>query len=69
MSWLRLCPRIPQNGVVYIGCVDGYVYSLSGSTGSILWKYYVSYAVQSSATIASDGTLYVGAGPYVHVLQ
>jgi outer membrane protein assembly factor BamB len=50
------------NGVVYIGCNDGRVYALNGSTGAVIWNYNNGYRFESSPTYA-NGVIFIGNNP------
>ena len=45
--------------MVYVGSVDGNVYTLNASTGAKMWTYPTGDAIDSSPTVA-NGRVYVG---------
>jgi outer membrane protein assembly factor BamB len=47
------------NGVVYIGSLDGNVYTLNASSGAKLWSYTTSTTMPSSPAVAK-GVVYIG---------
>lgn len=57
-------PILAEDGTVYVGCVDGFVYGVFDS-GVIKWRYPAGGAVVSTAAIGnpigSDPTLFIGA--------
>jgi outer membrane protein assembly factor BamB len=53
-------PAIDSAENVLISCNDNILYSLN-SNGTLKWSYRAGASVESSPTIASDGTVYVGA--------
>ncbi len=52
-------PAIAEDGTVYIGSQDGYLYALD-KNGHFKWKFETSDVIDSSAAIGPDGTIYVG---------
>ncbi len=52
-------PAIGQDGTVYAGSADGYLYAIS-SAGKQLWSYKVGSSIGSSPTL-KDGLIFVGA--------
>lgn len=65
-SWLRqlggavTSVGIASSGLVYVGCNNGYLYALNGSTGVIIWQQYTGGPVYSSPAVGSDDSIYVG---------
>jgi outer membrane protein assembly factor BamB len=51
-------PTVQQDGTLYAGSNDGYVYALDASNGSLLWRYKTGGAIQASPVIA-NGIVYV----------
>ena len=49
-----------SNGLVYVGCDDGYLYAFNASTGSQVWNYSTGSAIYGTPAVASDGTIYFG---------
>ena len=59
-------PAIGQNGTIYIGSNEGYLYALNPTNGSIKWSYNAGYPLQSSPILDSGGNIYFGAGQSVY---
>jgi len=53
------CPALGDDGNVYFGSDDGYVYALDRN-GSLNWRLQTGAAVKSSPALAPDGTVYIG---------
>jgi outer membrane protein assembly factor BamB len=54
-------PAIGNDGMVYIGSDDGYLYALEGDTGALRYKYDVGGSIRSSCPlIDGNGYLYIG---------
>jgi eukaryotic-like serine/threonine-protein kinase len=47
------------NGVVYVGCGDGFMYALDASTGALRWKFATGDVVHVSPAVV-DGVVYFG---------
>jgi outer membrane protein assembly factor BamB len=52
-------PVIDNNGILYIGCLDGFIYAINPN-GTEKWRYECNDWILSSPAIADDGTIYVG---------
>ena len=52
-------PAIDNNGIIYIGLFDYYLYAINPDS-TLKWKYKTGGTIQSSPAIAEDGTIYVG---------
>ncbi|MBI3243485.1 MAG: PQQ-binding-like beta-propeller repeat protein, partial [Chloroflexi bacterium] len=52
-------PALGNDGTVYVGSADHYVYALSAA-GALKWKFLTGNSVSSSPALGSDGTVYVG---------
>jgi len=50
-----------DNGIVYVGSEDGFLYALGASDGHYIWRYYAGGAVDSSPLV-DGGVVYVGSG-------
>ena len=50
-----------DDGVVYVGSMDGYLYAVDSQTGRELWKFEAGHPVISTPAVA-DGTVYFGSG-------
>jgi outer membrane protein assembly factor BamB len=62
-------PITQQDGILYAGSNDGYLYALDASTGSLLWRYKTGGPVTSSPLIA-NGIVYVGSKDhYVYAIN
>ena len=48
-----------EDGIVYVGSGDGYIYAVNASDGSELWKAATGDEITSSPAIA-DGVVYIG---------
>ena len=62
-SWIEDGGAIGEDGTIYIGSWDGYLYAVNPN-GTLKWKYDVGLFVWSSPAIAEDGTLYVTSSGY-----
>ena len=51
-------PAIGQDGTIYIGSCDHYLYALNPN-GTLRWRYNTGSYIKGSASIADDGTIYV----------
>ena len=56
-------PAIGDDGAIYVGSDDGYVYAISPYGGG-KWAFQTGNLVQSSPAISSEGVLYVGSYDY-----
>jgi len=55
-------PAFDDDGKIYFGCMDKYVYALNPD-GNLAWRYYTDrWIVTSSPSFGTDGTVYIGAG-------
>jgi outer membrane protein assembly factor BamB len=54
-------PAIDENGIIYVGSNDGYLYSIYPN-GTLNWKYYAGgeKGIGAAPAIADDGTIYFG---------
>jgi outer membrane protein assembly factor BamB len=52
-------PAIGEDGTIYFGCQDGYLYAINPD-GSLKWTYMTYDEVASSPAIGTDGTIYFG---------
>jgi outer membrane protein assembly factor BamB len=57
-DWIYSSPAIDDNGIIYIGSHDHYLYAVYPN-GTLKWKYQTSGEVKSSPSIGDDGTIYV----------
>jgi outer membrane protein assembly factor BamB len=48
------------NGIVYFGSTDFNMYALTAATGAIRWQRNLGNYIASPATIANDGTVFIG---------
>jgi outer membrane protein assembly factor BamB len=58
VSFLSASPPAVENGVVYFGTIDGYVYALNASTGAKLWSTIIADGVYSSPAVA-NGVVFI----------
>ncbi len=58
-GWVASSPAVADDGTIYFGSADGYVYAVDPD-GAIKWQYPTGGAVLCSPAIAADGTVYVG---------
>lgn len=56
---LQSSPAIGEDGTIYIGADDGYLYALAPD-GKEKWRFQTNDRIVSSAAIGADGTIYVG---------
>jgi len=52
-------PAIDDNGTIYFGSNDGFLYALYAN-GTLKWKYDTNGYIASVPAIAKDGTIYIG---------
>jgi hypothetical protein len=52
-------PSVPDNGMVYVGSDDDYLYALDAASGKFRWDYQTGGAIHSSPQVV-NGVLYVG---------
>jgi RHS repeat-associated protein len=52
-------PAIAEDGTIYVGSYDGYLYAFSPSL-ALLWRYQTGGLIRSSPAIGPDGTIHVG---------
>ncbi|HEC89637.1 MAG TPA: hypothetical protein ENI44_03540 [Thermoplasmatales archaeon] len=52
-------PVIDENGVIYIGDIDGYLYAIS-SDGTEICRTEISNEILGSSPVIGDGTIYIG---------
>jgi outer membrane protein assembly factor BamB len=58
-------PAIGPDGNLYVGGLDGYLYSLNPYSGYMNWKIYLHNPIEATPAIGADGTIYVGtSAPY-----
>jgi hypothetical protein len=50
----RSSPAISRNGLVYFGSMDGQIYCLTESSGTLAWNYPIGGQIQASPTITDD---------------
>tara|TARA_B100001094_G_scaffold328229_1_gene388166 strand:+ start:1634 stop:2635 length:1002 start_codon:yes stop_codon:yes gene_type:complete len=71
-QWRRALPGISVSryvqGVYYIGCINGKVYALDGSSGDILWQTQTLESV-SSFVVGANSVLVAGSEGYVSSLS
>ncbi len=58
-SGFHSSPVIDNDGVLYIGCKDGFLYAIN-QDGTEQWHYNCRGWILSSPALAEDGTIYVG---------
>jgi RHS repeat-associated protein len=62
-------PAIAENGMIYVGSYDGYLYALNPDL-SFAWRYQTFGMIRSSPAIGPDGTIYVGSNDgFVHAVS
>jgi len=67
---IEASPSIALDGTVYVASYDGLLYALISTTGSTLWTSPLGPGVaHSSVAIASDGTIYAGAGNNLYAIN
>lgn len=61
---------VRADGAIIFGADDRRVRALGAATGAVLWTYQADDAIESSPTIAADGSIYVGSlDGFVHKLN
>ena len=58
-DWVEGSPVISDEGTVYFGDFDGYLYALYPN-GTLKWKYKTGGWISSAPAIAEDGTIFAG---------
>ncbi len=53
-------PAIGNNGIIYFGSNDAFVYAVDSATGKQKWKFETGRQVKSTPAIGADGTVYFG---------
>jgi outer membrane protein assembly factor BamB len=53
-------PAIGNDGTIYFGSDDSYIYAIYGNTEKLKWHFPPGNTVTSSPVIGYDGTIYVG---------
>jgi len=59
-SWVHGSPTITDDGTVYCGSDNGYLYAFYPNNGTVKWKTLIGTGTETNPSIASDGTIYVG---------
>ena len=54
-------PAISEDGTIYVGDSEGYLYAINSNNGTLKWKTKLKKHIISSPAIADDGTIYLGA--------
>ena len=57
--WIHSSPAIGNDGIIYIGSQDNYLYAINPD-GTVKWTFATGDDVDSSPAIGVDGTIYVG---------
>jgi outer membrane protein assembly factor BamB len=62
-----------RDGTIYAGSYDGHIYALDPDTGALKWRFWTGgewgkMPVHAIA-VASDGTIYAGAGSFVEAIR
>jgi outer membrane protein assembly factor BamB len=65
---LTYSPAIADDGTMYIGSDDTYLYAINPD-GSLRWNYQTGNYISNSPAIAADGTVYVGADGYLFAVN
>jgi len=53
-------PAIGDDGTVYIGSGDGYLYALFPNNGTLRWRFLTGDEIHGHPSISDDGTIYFG---------
>ena len=55
-------PVIGSNGVIYVGCMNGWLYAITdqGDHGQIEWRHVTRGQIATSPVVGDDGTIYFG---------
>jgi len=59
-GWISSAPALAEDGTLYVGSWDHYLYAFNSSNGVRKWKFYAKGTIASSPAIAGDGTIYFG---------
>jgi len=60
-GWVTSAPALAEDGTLYVGCWDKYLYAFDSKTGSLKWKKNANDGfIVSSPTIGKNGTIYLG---------
>jgi len=62
-DWVEGGPIIGDDGTIYFGSFDHYLYALYPD-GTLKWKYKTNGRIWSTPAIAEDGTIYIGTYKY-----
>jgi outer membrane protein assembly factor BamB len=60
LYYIQSTPTITDDGTVYFGCYDNYLYSLSADSGSLQWRFKTGNLVYASPMIDNNGYIYFG---------
>ena len=59
-GWITGCPALAEDGTLYVGSWDHYLYAFESSSGYLKWKFNAKGTISSSPVIGSNGTIYFG---------
>jgi hypothetical protein len=63
-------PAVGNDGTIYCGCHDNYLYALYPDDGMLKWKYKTGNWIRTSPCIGDDGTIYVvSLDDYLHAVN
>jgi outer membrane protein assembly factor BamB len=58
--WITSTPALAEDGTLYVGSWDHYLYAFNSTSGIRKWKFYAHHTIDSSPAIGNDGTIYFG---------
>jgi len=59
-GWVTSTPALAEDGTLYVGSNDDYLYAFNSTTGVRKWRFGAKGSIDSSPVIAEDGTIYFG---------
>ena len=60
--WITCCPTLSEDGTLYVGSWDHYLYAFNKSTGERKWRFNTKGIIGGSLAISDSGTIYFGTG-------
>ncbi|UCD28507.1 MAG: PQQ-binding-like beta-propeller repeat protein, partial [Planctomycetota bacterium] len=57
------------DGMVYIGCHDGFLYALNLATGTVKWKYEATESIRSSPCVVGNNVFFGDSGGVFHAVK
>jgi len=57
-DWITSAPALAEDGTLYVGSWDDYLYAFNSTIGALKWKLNLGETIGSSPAIGEDGTIY-----------